>query len=246
MPFLITLLAGFSTLIGYLFIFLDNKENKLLISSLAFSSGVMFFISLFDLIPESFFIINKYYINIYTILLCLTLVVTGIIISSFIDKYFPSGNYYDTKLYHVGIISMIALIIHNIPEGIVTFLTSSYDLKIGLSLAVAIALHNIPEGISISIPIYYSSKSKKKAFVYTFISGISEFFGAILAYIFLKDIVGQLFIGCMYSVIAGIMLYISVCELLPTSIKYKKFLLTFINFILGIIFIYLSIFLIKK
>ena len=89
------------------------------------------------------------------------------------------------NLYRVGIISMLAIILHNIPEGIATFISTTKDTSLGISLATSIAFHNIPEGISISIPIYYSTKSKTKAILYTFISALSEQIGAILTYLFL-------------------------------------------------------------
>ena len=240
MPFLITFLAGLATLIGYLFIYLDNSNNKVLIGSLGFASGVMFYISLFDLIPESIKMIGNSYNFVFSIMLSFLFIVSGIIISSFLNKLSLGDSY----LYHVGIISMIALIVHNIPEGIATYLTSSVNLTFGLTLAISIALHNIPEGISISIPIYYSTGSKIKAFLYTLISGMSEFLGAILASFFISN-PSFIFMGALYSIIAGIMLYISICELLPASIGYKRYSITILSFILGIIFIHISILLIN-
>ena len=242
MPFLLTILAGLCSIIGYFFIYVKNDNNRMLISSLAFASGVMFYVSLFDLIPESFNLISEVYYSFFAFLLCLVFIVLGIIISSYIDRFCEKYN--SDKLYHVGIVSMISLIIHNIPEGIATFLTTSYNFKLGLSMAIAIALHNIPEGIGISIPIYYSSHDKKKAFFYTFLSGISELIGAIIACMFF-GITGQLFLGCLYSIIAGIMFYISLFELLPASLQYKNRILTSIFFLIGIIFIHLSVVLMK-
>ena len=129
---------------------------------------------------------------------------------------------------------MIGLILHNIPEGILTFITSSYDKKLGLSLAIAICMHNIPEGIAISIPIYYSSKSKFKAIFYTFISSISELFGACITYLFLYDYINDIIIAILLSLVCGIMSYISLFELIPESIKNKKLFILF--FLLGFLF----------
>lgn len=241
MPFFITFLAGLATLIGYLFIYLDNRDNTVLIGSLGFASGVMFYISLFDLIPESIKLISSNYNIIVSILISFIFIISGIILSSILDKFISFEN---SSLYRVGIISMIALIFHNIPEGIATYITSNFNLTFGLTLAISIALHNIPEGISISIPIYYSTNSKSKAFLYTLISGMSEFLGAILASLFIRN-PSFLFMGSLYSVIAGIMLYISIYELLPTSLNYKRYLVTIFSFILGVVFIYVSILLIN-
>ena len=241
MPFFITFLAGLATLIGYLFIYLDNRDNTVLIGSLGFASGVMFYISLFDLIPESIKLISSNYNIIVSILISFIFIISGIILSSILDKFISFEN---SSLYRVGIISMIALIFHNIPEGIATYITSNFNLTFGLTLAISIALHNIPEGISISIPIYYSTNSKSKAFLYTLISGMSEFLGAILASLFIRN-PSFLFMGSLYSAIAGIMLYISIYELLPTSLNYKRYLVTIFSFILGVVFIYISILLIN-
>ena len=241
MPFLISFIAGCSTLIGYLFIFLNRRNNYVLIGSLSFASGVMFYISIFDLIPEAIKLLSINYHILFSILISLLFLISGILLSFYLNRFISDNNSY---LYRVGIISMIGIIIHNIPEGIATYLTSNYDLKMGIVLAISIALHNIPEGISISVPIYYSTGSKKKAFLYTFISGFSEFIGSIIASIFIRD-VSFLFMGSLYSIIAGIMIYISIVELLPASFKYNNLFLTCIMFFVGILFIRFSIILVQ-
>lgn len=239
-PFLITFLAGCSTLIGYLFVYFKNHSNKVLISSLAFASGIMLLISIYDLIPSSFHSISSIYYLIPAFLICSVFVVGGILLSMTIDKYLPDNSYQDSYLYRVGMISMIAIILHNIPEGIATYLTTNHDLKLGITLAFALALHNIPEGISIAVPIYYSTKNRKKAFLYTLVSGMSEFLGAIFASIFLTSFSNDFFMGCLYAIIAGIMIHISVYELLPSSLKYHKYSTTFLFFFLGIIVMFIS------
>jgi len=239
-PFIITFLAGCSTLIGFLLVFCKNNSNKVLISSLAFASGVMFLISITDLIPSSFSEINKTYYVIPAMLICSLFIVIGIIISMTIDKYLPDNSYHDGYLYRVGMISMIAIILHNVPEGIATFLTSNHDLNLGITLATALALHNIPEGISVAIPIYYSTGSKTKTFIYTLVSGMSEFVGAIFASIFLSRFSNDFFMGCLYAIIAGIMMHISIYELLPSSLKYKKTFQTIVYFIIGMLFMFIS------
>ena len=152
-------------------------------------------------------------------LLCFLLVVCGILFSSFVDGKIEK-KFSSNILYRVGIISVIALIFHNIPEGITTFLSSNQDFSLGVTLAIGIALHNIPEGISIAIPIYYASSSKKKAIWFTFISGFSELFGAVLAYLFLAPIITSFGLGAILAIAAGIMVHISVYELIPTAWKY--------------------------
>ena len=236
--FLLTFFAGFSTLIGSILIFFKTKkENIIISSSLAFASGVMLSVSITDLIPESISLLSNNSM-ITTCLSSLIFIIIGIIFSMLIDYYLPT-EFNSNNLYKLGIISMLAIILHNIPEGIATFLTANKDINLGLSLAIAITLHNIPEGISIAVPIYYSTKKKSKALLYTFISALSEPFGAILAFIFLKNIITDNIMGYLLSFIAGIMLHISLCELLPNSLKYKKKKYSIFFFVLGILFMIL-------
>ena len=232
--FLLPILAGLSTLIGTIFIFFKFKNNdKVILSSLAFASGVMITISLTDLIPESLELLNSYFFPFPKYIIMLIFFSIGVIISMLIDKYLPDNN--NGKLYKVGIISMFAIIIHNLPEGIATFMATSSDISLGISLTLAIAFHNIPEGISISVPIFYATKSKSKAFLYTLISAISEPFGALLAYIFLRNFINNFILGSLFAVIAGIMVHISYYELLPTSFKYKNKRLSIIFFVSGVV-----------
>lgn len=230
--FVISFLAGISTLLGVIPLFIKFKNtNKVIGCSLSFASGVMISVSLLDLIPTSIIGLNRFFYPLLSIALVILFLTIGIIISTFINKVLPSN--YDNKLYKVGIFSMIAIILHNIPEGIATFLTTSNNTKLGISLALAIALHNIPEGISISVPIYFSKNSKILAICYTFISGISEFFGAVIAFAFLKNININYFLNFLYSIIAGIMILLSIEELLPNAYNYCKGKYIIIFFIIG-------------
>ena len=224
-------------MLGTFVIFFSSKnKDKIITSSLSFASGVMVCVSLLDLMPESLNMLNNN-LNLFLIFLCI-----GVLTSMAIDKYLPETKE-NTKLYRVGIISMLAIILHNIPEGIATFMASSMDKTLGISLAIAIAMHNLPEGISIAVPIYYSTNKKSKAFIYTFISAISEPFGALIAFIFLKNFVNDIFMGLLFSFIAGIMIHISFYELLPESKRYKNYKLISIFFIIGIIFMCINLFL---
>lgn len=241
--FLLTFLAGFSTMIGSIPIFFKcGKEVKIISAALAFASGVMITVSVTDLIPESITLLKNTFYGIPTFLVMNIFLVTGIIFSMLIDKYLPDqpSKTKNKNLFRVGIISMIAIILHNIPEGIATFMATTSDTKLGISLAIAIALHNIPEGISISVPIYYATKSKLKALGYTLISGISEPFGALIAFLFLKPFINDVVMGILFAMIAGIMIHIAVYELLPTSLKYKKRKRTLFFFLIGIIFMFVN------
>ena len=236
--FLITSLAGFSTLIGSLIILFNFKNIKnIIIFSLSFSSGVMITMSLLDLLFESIRFYNKSYNTYLSILLFLIFFILG----SFLISLFDKIKFKDNNLYKVGIVSMIGIIFHNIPEGIITFITSSIDRKLGLSIALAISLHNIPEGISIAVPIYYSTNKKTKAIIYTFISAISEILGAALSYIFLKKYISNFLIGMLLSLVCGIMSYISIFELVPEALKYNNKKLFYVSFFIGSLFMIISL-----
>lgn len=241
--FLLTLLAGLSTMIGYLIIYIKkDNHDKIIASSLAFASGVMISTSILDLIPESIKLLSENVSRTSTILLCFLGLFLGIIISMIINYYIPDTPKINSNksLYRIGLISMIAIIMHNIPEGIATFMASSSNTSLGISLTLAIAMHNIPEGISISVPIYYSTENKKTAFIYTLISALSEPFGAILAIIFLKNIMTNTILAIIFSLIGGIMLEISLRVLLPNTKKYHSRKRTIIFFIIGILFMCLK------
>lgn len=239
LPFLLCLIGGLSTLLGSLFIFIKGNKNNIIKCALAFASGVMFSVSIFDLIPESLTMIQDTSKN--RIFLNETLfIIMGLIIPLFIDKILPKKLNKKNKLYKLGIFTMIAIIIHNIPEGIATYISSETNIKLGISITIAIAMHNIPEGISIAMPVYYATKNKKKAIGLTFISGMSEPFGALLAFLFLKPIVNDTILGALFAMIAGIMTYIAIIELLPEALQYKEKKKTIISFLIGILFMYVN------
>ena len=240
MAFLLTSISGLSTLLGSIFIFIKFKNEKNIINiALSFAAGVMITVSIFDLIPESYMMFgNNSFSSLIHVLISINI---GIIISMLIDKFVPGTD----DLYKVGVVSMLAIILHNIPEGIATFLSCTKDQELGIYLTLAIALHNIPEGISISLPIYYATKNKKKALFYTFISGISELLGAIIANIFLKNYINDSIMAILLGIIGGIMIHIASYELLPKSFKYKKYRLTFLSILVGCFIMFLSHLLIK-
>jgi len=126
------------------------------------------------------------------------------------------------KLHRMGLFTALAIAIHNFPEGLATFLAALENPSLGLAIAVAIALHNIPEGISVSVPIYYATGSRGKAFVYSMLSGLAEPAGAMLGYLVLRPFLSPALMGGLFGAVAGIMVYISLDELLPTARSYGK------------------------
>src|SRR6056297_1602539 len=152
------------------------------------------------------------------------------------DKTYNHGN-----LKRMGLFSALAIAIHNFPEGIATFTGALQDPALGVSIAVAIAIHNIPEGIAVSVPLYYATGSKKKAFIWSALSGLSEPVGAVVGYFLLMQFFNELMFGILFAGVAGIMVYISLDELLPTAEKYGEHHIALYGVISGMVVMAVSL-----
>lgn len=148
----------------------------------------------------------------------------------------------DHKLATMGINTAVAIALHNFPEGLATFVAALADLKVGFVLAIAIAIHNIPEGLCVALPIYYASQNKRKAFLWALLSGLSEPLAALLGWVFLSNIVTDKAYAALFGIVAGMMVIISIRELLPTAFRYDPDdkVIT-MSFIVGMAFISLSL-----
>jgi zinc transporter, ZIP family len=234
----LTVFAGLATGIGSLMSLLSKKFNpKFLAVSLGFSAGVMIYVSLVEIFPKAKDSLiaahgNKDG-NIYTVIAFFS----GIALIAIIDRLIPSyENPHEVrnieeknldpdnrkKLLRMGSFSALAIAIHNFPEGLATFMGALSDPALGISIAVAIAIHNIPEGIAVSVPIYYATKSRKKAFWLSLLSGLAEPVGALTGYFILRNFFNDSTFGVIFAIVAGIMVYISLDELLPTAEEYGE------------------------
>jgi ZIP family zinc transporter len=148
------------------------------------------------------------------------------------------------KLYRMGLFAALAIAIHNFPEGLATFVSALKDTRLGMAIAVAIAIHNIPEGIAVSIPIYYATNNRKKAFFYSFLSGLAEPVGALIGYSILAPFFNDVIFGVLFASVAGIMVFISLDELLPAAREYGKPHLAAYGLVAGMIVMALSLLLI--
>ena len=126
------------------------------------------------------------------------------------------------RLYKTSLLVAVGIFIHNFPEGIAVSVGTIKEVELGILLAFAIALHNIPEGIAVSVPVYACTGSKKRAFMWSFLSGISEPIGAILTWLILAPFINDYLLNAMLAVVAGLMVYISLDELLPISRSLAK------------------------
>lgn len=234
--FILTSLAGLSTIFGYFIIFLKCDRNKIIIFSLAFALSVMFTISVIDLIPSSYMYLSNYNFF-FKNLLFIFFFLLGIFLSNYISHRVEKKS---NNLEKIGIVSLIAIILHNIPEGIITFMVSGVNLSLGIELALGISLHNIPEGVSIAIPIYYSSNNKLKTFLIVLLAGISEIIGAIICFLFFKNIINNFIIGASFALISGVMINISLKELLPEALSYSNRKILYLGLFLGSIIMIIS------
>ena len=178
-------------------------------------------ISITDLIPESTFILLKNFGVEKGIVLSFIAFIIGIILIHCLQKIIKKTEMKKSDLYKLGILNMLALILHNFPEGIATFMSSYKDMSMGIKLALAIAFHNIPEGISIAVPIYYATNSKREALFKTLLSGVAEPIGALLAYIFLSKFITDSLISLILLLVGGIMITLAIEGILPKAKKYN-------------------------
>ncbi len=240
LAFGLTLFAGLSTGIGSAIAFLTKTTNTRFLSvSLGFSAGVMIYISFVEILPKSMEILSLETGERQGNLIAIVAFFTGMVIIAIIDKMVPSfenpheirmvedikndeESLKKKKLYRMGIMSAFAIAIHNFPEGLATFIVALKDIKLGLPIAIAIAIHNIPEGIAVSVPIYFATGSRKKAFKYSFLSGLAEPVGALVGFLLLMPFLNDIVFGFIFASVAGIMVFISIDELLPAAREYDQ------------------------
>ena len=219
-PFLLSFLAGLSTLLGTLFIYINIKKvGEYIVFFLSFSMGIMIFISIFDLLPSSIIVLINNYKYFYGLLISILIFILGYLSVDLINNKINKKN--TSPLYSIGLLSLISLIIHNIPEGILVFMTSYTSFRVGFKMFLAIMLHNIPEGISIAIPLYYGGESRGRVIGLTLISGLSEPLGALLSYIFLKRVINEIIISYLLLFVAGLMISLSINNIYKEIIQYR-------------------------
>ncbi|MEE1351773.1 MAG: zinc transporter ZupT [Clostridia bacterium] len=229
---LLTLLAGLATGIGSLIsLFTKQTNKKFLSSALGFSAGVMIYISFLEMFPKAQGYLSDTLGDICGAWVCCAAFFSGLAIIMLIDNLIPSpesdltaakSGQHDAVLQRMGFLMALAIAIHNFPEGLATFTSALDDVSLGTAIAVAIAIHNIPEGIVTSVPIYYATGNKKKAFLISLFSGLTEPMGAAIGYLILRPFLNDTIYGIIFSFIAGIMVYISIEELIPMAREYDK------------------------
>ncbi len=242
----LTIFAGLSTGVGSILAILTKKTNTRFLSvSLGFSAGIMIYVSFVEIFVKSGESLQEVigsglgdWINVIAFF-------GGIGLIALIDFLVPSAEnphemrdvnemqQMNSSLMRMGVFTAFAIALHNFPEGLATFLAAMKDPSLGIPIAVAIAIHNIPEGIAVAVPIYQATGSRKKAFVYSFLSGLAEPVGALIGFTLINTLFNEMAFGVVFAGVAGIMVYISLDELLPSAEKYGEHHLSISGLIAG-------------
>lgn len=255
----LTAFAGLATGIGSLIaLFSKDLNRKFLAIALGFSAGVMIYVSFVEILVKA----QSGLVNVLGdksgSWLAVGAFFGGVALIAVIDKLIPEADnpheihHFDqnrakiASLHRTGIFVAMAIAIHNFPEGLATFMSALSDANLGITIAVAVALHNIPEGIAVAVPIYYATGDKKKAFVYSFLSGLAEPVGAFVGFVLLRPFFNEITFGILFAAVAGIMVFISIDELVPSAEEYGEHHYCIYGFIAGMAFMAVSLLLFIK
>ena len=231
----LTVFAGLATGVGSALAFLAKKTNPAFLSlSLGFSAGVMLYVSFVEIFQKARVSLATVFGDspamVYTVLAFFG----GIALIAAIDRLVPgfenphelrSGDEQTPEkrtLLRMGVFSALAIAIHNFPEGLATFMGGLQDPTMGVAIAVAIAIHNIPEGLAVSAPVYFATRSRWTAFWVSFLSGVAEPVGGLLGFVLFRSFPNPLLFGLVFAAVAGVMVYVSLDELLPAAREYGE------------------------
>lgn len=264
LAFSVTLAAGLATGIGSAIAFFTTHTNRAFFAiSIGFSAGVMIYLSFVEILPKATEYIGKDIDSVSASVITTAALIGGMILMALLDFLVPSAanphentkvEIFDDKskeakeyaaknklLLRTGVVTALAIAMHNFPEGLATFLLVLDDPAVGIALAVAVAMHNIPEGIAVSVPVYYATKSRAKAFRYSFLSGLSEPAGAVIGFLILAPFLTDFLLGIIFAGVGGVMVFLAIDTLLPTARNSDRGHLSVYGVILGILVMSVSL-----
>jgi ZIP family zinc transporter len=258
LAFSLTLLAGLSTGVGSAIAFFTRRTNTGFLSiALGFSAGVMIYVSFVEILMQARDTLAATMGMRAGSWAAVLGFFGGMLVIALIDRFVPSfenphemhrveemekaPKKVDPRLLRMGTMSALAIGIHNFPEGLATFTVALRDATLGSTIAVAIAIHNIPEGIAVSVPVFYATGSRRRAFYLSFLSGIAEPVGALAGYFLLRPFMNDFVFGVLFASVAGIMVFISFDELLPAAREYGEHHLSLYGLIAGMALMALSL-----
>lgn len=244
---MLTAVAGLSTGIGGATVFFSKKMNTRFLSfTLGISAGVMIYISFAELFVKASNGLAEIYGAKQGAILNAAAFFGGIALVALIGWLIPEDGIGKKEnqrsgLMHTGVVTAIALAVHNFPEGMATFVSALQSPNLAIPIVVAIAIHNIPEGVAVAVPIFYASGSRKKAFFYSLLSGLTEPLGAVIGYLVLMPFMSEVVEYIVFSAVAGIMVFISVDELLPSAREYGEHGLSILGVVVGMVVMAVSL-----
>ncbi|MCD9033700.1 zinc transporter ZupT [Luteimonas sp. Y-2-2-4F] len=254
----VTTAAGLATGIGGLLVFTTKAPNaRMLAFGLAFAGGAMVFVSLSEILNKSILSFSSVYGDTRGFTYATLAFLGGLLLIVGIDRLVPNPHerleaddpffrqHNREYIKRVGLLTAFAITAHNFPEGLATFFATLGDPGVGLPLAFAIAIHNIPEGIAIAVPVYYATNNKRLAFVASLLSGLAEPVGAIVGYAVLRPVMSEGVFGGVFGLIAGVMVFLALDELLPAAKRYAKGHETVYGLVAGMSVLALSLVLFK-
>ena len=231
----LTFLSGVATILGGLL-----ATHKIMLRrgamavALGFSAGAMLYVSFTDILGKSLNAFSELYDKMPAYALMSVAFFTGILVLVFLNRLIPDDinineqegvqpkkNLFKKRLMRSGILIGVALCIHNFPEGFLVFINALENPGTGIAVAIALAIHNIPEGVAVGVPLYAATKSRFKTVGLTALTGLAEPVGAIIGYLLLRDVLSGATLGWVFGLVAGMMVYICVDELLPAAKRYE-------------------------
>jgi len=226
MELLITTAVGLFMLLGSVLILVTKNNKKIINISTGLGFGILVFLTVFELIPEVIEIFSSKYDIIKTILIVISLITVGLLLLKLLDKFIPDHDEDDNNkkhFLHIGIVTSIAILVHNILEGIVVYSALSNNLNLGILLCIGVGLHNIPLGMFITSSFYKATNNLKKTITIMILLSLSTFLGGVTCLIFNNLIVESMINASIISITIGMLIYIILFELLPSVIKEKKY-----------------------
>lgn len=248
-PLLMTFLTGIFMIIGFLIIIFTKNNNRIVNISISIAFFVMLMLILVELIPESVELISKTINFPINILVLVLFIIIGFITLKVLDHFIPDHEIeeenqreVEENLRHIGIVSSIALILHNIIEGMAIYSTTKTSIDMGILVMIGVGLHNIPMGMVVSSTVYKSNHSIKKTGIFTSVIALSTLIGGIIM-AFLNFVITDFLLAILLSITVGMLIYIIIFELLGEMLHNRNKKHIFIGMIFGILIFIVSNFL---
>lgn len=242
-----TLLVGLFILLGTGIIFMTKNNDKIVQFSISMAFGVMVMLSLFELIPESYELLSEHMESSFAMVMMVGLILIGIFILKLLDHFIPDHEVeqptkkeIEENLLHIGMVSSIALLLHNMIEGMAIYSSVLRSTQLGFLVCLGVGLHNIPLGMVISSTIYKANHSMKKTLGISFLLSISTFLGGMMIYLF-RGQISSFVQGIFLAMTLGMILYIVLFELLPHIIHEKDRKTTIVGMLFGAMILFISI-----